>query len=468
MFVLVRSSTPLYLYFSLCLLLPQLSYSNDDVPASPQQTSDTQTSQTDQTTGEPDDKSDSEGDGNKSEAENAALNATKKEMMLLENLGADPTLINNSVRFINYLLKTNRDDQDAVHQFARKVNRNLDKCKDCGDLPDKIRKINKKLITKSYLDSLLQNGNLSNQLATRLGELVSDSLLLQTDHNPSLRTEFEHEYGLIAGRYNDARRFRVGLGIDNSYLPSFRYISRSSLDFSAFQSPTDEGRSRRDRLEFRESFSNEVSTALLLSADTPYLKLNATFPNIVKTENATLPVEVRDIDDSDMDLLYRTKIGTSLEIDYDIGAVFEFSSIGELLGIGKLFGILGFSGDRDTEESFGFESRRYQGYWGFGVGATGIKVTENISNEIKYTTSDSSVFNELPTSSTEVSSATNSDLIPYVSLSYVFEISDEFKASFEGRKYFNPSRPVVSVDEDDIVISLQAVWYPTFNFQFPW
>lgn len=131
------------------------------------------------------------------EAQQAADNAKNTMNALKEAFtaaGIPTNGIEQLVAVIQQLTRSTRADQQSVYLFAKQVNRNLDtlvadgdhvNCKlDCRTFKESVLSKTRRLLESSYVDDLVQNGNLSYQIKLRMPLLVADSLMLADNVGP--------------------------------------------------------------------------------------------------------------------------------------------------------------------------------------------------------------------------------------------------------------------------------------------
>ena len=147
-------------------------------------------------------------------------------------------LANESIKVINDRLRDWRSNQDAIYAFARAVTRNIHNIScaadSCQRFKSNVIQTASSLLESSYADAIGQNANLSNQLKSRLPLLIEDSLKLGSDSHDMARKAFEDELNVIADRWLQSKRFRVGVGLNYTYLPGINFAGRERIDLSPF------------------------------------------------------------------------------------------------------------------------------------------------------------------------------------------------------------------------------------------
>ena len=365
----------------------------------------------------------------------------------------DVPLYDEAMKVLDALLKTARADQEAVYLFVRSINRNIDALtradackaekKKCEDFETEIRKINHKLMKASYTDPLFQNKHLSYQIKTRMPLLIADSLKLHEDNSAARRKDFEDELRLLSDRFLSARRFRAGIGLSYSYLPTLTYQASPRVDFSPFQTASSGG---ADTVLFNTELSDRSVRALALSAKVPWVQLDVSIPDLKHTQTTTTTVQQRP-GDADNDLLARTTIDSELRVEYD-------ASVNVcVMDVVNWF-----------REVYDKPTRNYQFDFGFGVGMTGLEIKDSVSTDVRFRTNPASTFNDLPPGAMITSGETNTFNAVFGSVHASFRISDEIQVGVQTRFYEKDRVSDSEIDVDGVTISLSALWYPTF----PW
>lgn len=381
-------------------------------------------------------------DSEPTEQQQVGEDAVSRVLGLVKD-GIDKDLANQAANAIKALIKNTRADQASIYTFVRTVNRNLDKSRCTADHTTEVRRINRQLMSSSYTDQLFQNGNLSNQIMVRLPLLIEDSVKLGLDGGRAPCDDFLQELTLLSDRFLASKRFRAGLGLSYSYLPKVSYMGNQRIDYSAYQSTISGG---SDLLQFKNEFANFAYPSLSLSAQVPYMRVDANFSNAKETRTTITPVQFRDIDETDTDILSRSTVTSDLHVEFELSAKASLTEIWEKMR----------SSDNEP-----VRERRFD--LGFGIGLTGFRVEDSVSTDIRFRTDDSS-FEELPVGATLTSSSTNSFNTPFLVADLALKISDELHAAFEFRYYDDGTSSNREVSVDGVTMSLAFVWYPTF----PW
>ena len=355
-------------------------------------------------------------------------------------------LATEAIEVINNLLVSVRADQDSIYTFARTINRNIDDIADengnpcCTDFKENIRSITQELLRDSYTNDLFQNANLSNQIKIRLPLLIEDSLKLKKS-NETTRDDFEEELELLAGRYLNSKRFRAGIGLSYSYLPSVRFDGFERIDLSPFAQNRLGG---ADRLQYTSDFSSKSFPSFMLSAKVPYVQIDASFPVFNYTNTIVSGVQFHGADSSGEEILSRSTVKSELNVDYDFSVKLSFTDIVDLFQQGR--------------------SSNYQFDAGLGIGLTGFSLENSITTDVRFRTDMTTTFNEIQSNEMVASNNDLSFNTPYVVGYYNFEISDEFHVGMNLRYYTESKTSGIEIDVDDITVSLTVQWFPTF----PW
>jgi hypothetical protein len=371
--------------------------------------------------------------------------AAKTAKDIITSIGGklpSPDIASEALNVINTLLKTNRADQKSIYMFVRLLNRNIRCIKDDPEYVASIKKTTSLLLKLSYSDQLFQNGNLSNQIQTRLPLIIADSVKLTVPSlsTPPLRKDFREDLELLAGRIETAKRFRVGIGVGYSYLPQLRYRAAPHVDFTPFQLATTGG---ADLVVFNADFSNRSMAELVLSARVPFAQIDVGIPDRTQTETITTTVQERP-STATADLLARTTINSKVAIIYDVTASLSLNEIYE-----KVMKVDGAS-DRL--------------FVGLGGGMTGFQITDSISTDVRIRTDPTKIFNDLPNSGTVTSSNKTAFNSTYVSAHARYHVSDELEVGLAMRKYVQSRSGSAVVDISGLSVALSVVWFPTF----PW
>jgi len=374
--------------------------------------------------------------------------AGKIEKFIPGSTEPEKILIEESLTIIDKLLSNRSFDQDLIYEFVRVVNRNMDRldenCKiECGKLVDRIRKRNRELLDASYSDVLHQNANLSNQLRTRSANLISDSLKI-SGSNQYLQDDFLHEYELITKRFLNSSRFRIGIGVYNTYLPEISFKGGHYVDFSPYGTNDTGG---GYNLHFNNEFATEYSANFVISARIPFVEISATFPSLKKENFISSPLVTQDINESEFNLLMKSNIVSTLEFNYEVSANVSI---------------------KDLVNSLRKSVRPSQYDIGLGIGAVGIEITDHAFTDVRVETADSSTYDDLgpdDPAERDVIITTHSDsyVIPYISMYYTFKVSDEIHFSVDIKNYLQLGSRDIKVS-NDLNMSIKAVWFPTFKW----
>ena len=373
-------------------------------------------------------------------------NAVVERLKSLSGSSTNKALVDESIAVVNLLLSTTRADQNSVHAFARTVNRNIEAldCRgtnefdECESFKRKVRDTNATLLTSSYEDQLFQNRNLSEQIKSRLPLLIEDSLKFA--QSSTRRDDFLYELEILSNRLLTSKRFRVGLGLGYSYLPSVSYQGNTSIDYSPFQSTISGG---SDRLPFMTEFSNQSYASFAVSARIPFIEIDATFPTFSDSRTTLSPAQFRDIDSTDRDVLARSTILSELEVDYEVSVKLSLPDLLERTPFGR----------PNTQADFGI-----------GAGLTGFAIQDTITTDVRFRTDDTSPFSALTTSEELTAKSKNNFNSPFAILYYAFDISDEFRSGVDVRWYLDTNSSNNTIAVEDLTVSVYVMWYPTF----PW
>jgi hypothetical protein len=285
----------------------------------------------------------------------------------------NPSLANNSIEFINKLLEEKRLDSDGIYKFTRSVRDNLIATIDylrqnnSGDphfqkldacLSDAM-KMTEKLRDISYVDDIHSNKNLAYFIETRLNNLVASSAVLAArDEATTYRRllicdDFKQELGIVEDKYRDSFRFRAGVGLNYSYLPSIRYFNSGEIDVSAYQANPDR---MPTHFAYGNRFADQGYPGFMLMADIGLMGVNLTIPDYSVESDITLPVRVINSLGGENGTpqpfaLYQTSINSELTIDYDgyirADAVrivdYIFDRNYSQISAGVLYGAVGFA-----------------------------------------------------------------------------------------------------------------------------
>ncbi|NJN63821.1 MAG: hypothetical protein HC882_02365 [Acidobacteria bacterium] len=361
--------------------------------------------------------------------------------------GVSQALVNEAIDIIKVLVRNARADQATIYTFVRTLNRSIDtltedNCK-CADFKDDVRAITRKLLTSSYTDEIFQNANLSHQIKVRIPLLIEDSLKLSGEGNKQIRSEFLDELRLLSRRFLESKRFSVGIGLSYSYLPRVKYTGNTRIDYSPFQSTVSGG---SDLLQYRNEFGNSSYPSVLLSAKIPFLRVDADFTRQEETRKTITAVQFRDIDSSDVDLLSRSTVTSSLGIEYD------FSAKAQIVELIKAVPA------RDSQTS----PRDTRFDVGLGVGLAGLRVEDSVATEVKTRTDPTSRFIDLPAGQMIESGRTTSFNTVFWVADVSMRVSDEFRVAVEARIYDKKNSSDREVEVDGVTLTIGAAWFPTF------
>lgn len=321
---------------------------------------------------------------------------------------------------------------------------------ECDEFVRQVRGINSSLLAESYGDSINQNANLSNQIATRLSNIVDDSNDLDTEDK---RDRFLEEYTLLANRYLNSRRFRVGFGGIYAYLPHVRYGGQDRIDFSPFLTGPIGG---ADQLLFDTEFSDTGHLSPLISVKAPYFDIDFAFPDLKVTETTVTPVQPRPTD-SATQLLAQSTIESTLDIEFEMGIT---------IAIGKLI-------ERRRERTAnraglftreGDQRRRLTRFdWGVGIGMSAFHIDNTVTTDVRFPTDPSDLFNNLPAGNTLTTQDNAGFNTGYLVGYYKFRVSDELEIGVNYRKYESKHADGGQIAIGGDTVSITVAYYPTFH-----
>ena len=367
--------------------------------------------------------------------------AISRLQQLLGDDAINSDLANQAIATIRYVIANTREMQDAIYQFARTVNRGLDNVdcategEGCLSFKSESRELSRQLLEESYTDSQFQNDNLRNQIQTRLVFLLEDIAQLSVQNTESRRDDFFHEFEILGSRFLDTRRFRLGLGIAYSYIPGVDYSGAKRIDFSPFQTSVSGG---SDRLLFHSVFSDKSFTKLVLSTKMDFVQINVAFPTFSESQTLLTPVQFRDIDESTTDILTRSTINSTLDIEYDISFRIPVSNW--------------INGDENPQFDLGL-----------GLGVTGFLIEDTVTTDARFRMDTTSRFTDLPTGETLMDSEQTSFNTWFAGGYMSFDVSDQVQLSLEARYYGDTGDRETVIETDNVILSLSAIWFPTFN-----
>jgi hypothetical protein len=321
----------------------------------------------------------------------------------------------------------------------------------CQDFALEISRLNRNLLIEAYGDSIKQNANLSNQIATRLSQLVDESADLST---AAKRDRFRFEYSLLMERYLRSRLFRVGFGSMYSYLPKVSFFGFERVDLSPFRIASIGG---ADRLGFQNDFANEGWLSPLISVKAPYFDIDFVSPDLDAKETTVTPVQFTGPDAAGTELLTRSTVESTFRIEYDVGI---------RVGIGNLRQRHRMRSDiKDRNEPLNYypKSQTARFDWGLGVGISGFRIDNSVTTDVRFRTDTTSRYDDLTSQGTATTSSSSSFNTAFLLGYFKFRLSDEFEVGFDYRKYDEDKedggRIVVSGD----TLSINAAYYPTFQ-----
>ncbi len=316
-----------------------------------------------------------------------------------------------------------------------------------------ITSINRQLLIDTYSDQVRQNANLSNQIATRLGQLVLDSNDLAT---PRKRERFQDEYTLLADRFLYSRKFRVGFGATYSYFPEISYAAIESVDLSRFLPVSSGG---AFDFGFSHEFRDTSFLGPLISAKAPYFDIDFVYPSVHTTKTTTSPVlpTTGGASNSNPDALFQSTTTSTLSLEYEFAL---------RVGIGKLIErqrIQRKSKESSKTDPPYYPRNRFD--WGIGLGLSGYKIENATSTDVRLIANGVTTFKDLTSAGTVGSASETSFNNSYWVGYYTFRISDEFEIGIDFRRYRHDDHKQVAVRGQTLAIT--AAYYPTFRRKTP-
>lgn len=369
------------------------------------------------------------------------------------------TLANSSIDFINKLLEEKRLDSDGVYKFTRSVRNNLMAALDylhrSNDLDEHAKKLDyclseamtmtEMLRDSSYVDDIHSNKNFSYFIKTRLNNLIaSSSLLAAQDHESTYKRlmiceDFRQELGVVEDKYRDTFRFRAGLGVNYTYLPSIRYFNTSTIDISPYQPVPSK---TPDRLIYQNRFADQGYPGLMLMADIGIMGINVTIPDYAVNSNIVLPVDVINYPGenglSNPFALYQTSIKSKLSINYD--------------------GYIRLDAIRVADRVF---KRNYsQISAGFLYGAVGFAIKDEIMGDLRFADSQQP-FNELPPSKEYIQNLSESYISQYWGVFARLNLTDEWMLGIDYKSYLNDHDDQDRVEVGGRSFGFSVLYIPT-------
>jgi hypothetical protein len=384
----------------------------------------------------------------------------------------DSSVLNEALDVVDLLIDSTRASQIQIYAAVRAINRNLDPLQICQkEMVDEARERTFQLLDLSYSDALIQNGNLSEQVATRLANLVADSLALQRRTSPNYRRDFLRELRVLTDRFSQSKRFRAALGFEYLYLPRVSYAAAPPLDLTPFQLNQFGG---GGIAQARMNFDHHVTPAISLGAKVDNIEVNVAIPRntqAVTVTSAAQRVAVAANQDSP-DMLIRTTIESKLKAEFDAGATFW------LLGAwdtrernrhlkrlrDKASGPKGKPMSELLHEDPPPESTRRWDIGG-GLGFTAFRIDERADTDVRLRSDPTKTFNELASSGTIHSEKSQFYRAPYMRADFRLNVSDELTLGVVARKYFGRANAEeTSAQVRGATFSVLLVWYPTLGW----
>jgi hypothetical protein len=378
----------------------------------------------------------------------ASIASAKRVINSVIDRLSDRSIAKDALSVLDELIDDTRKAQSRIYVAVRTINRNLDSAKpSAADDISNARALTEALMGESYSDGLFQSGNLSDQITTRLANLVADSVLLQTDGSAHRWKDFLRELGIIRDRVSKSRKFRVGIGAEYLYLPTVTYATGTRIDLTAFQTSGLGGSAVNGNVV---RFDGQSTPAIRLSASTPVADVWVSIPS--QRHSQTFVSEVRrsavTTTLASPDLLHRTSFTSNLKTEYDAAvsidplAIYRWATCGE-------------SSSKDSVPiSF------HVAY-----GATGFRVEELATTDVRVRNDPLKTYQELASSGTIATARRFAFSRNYIAIEGRFSISDESQVGivyrdYLGRRSDNETSPWVSGGS----LSLYFVWAPTFGW----
>lgn len=386
-------------------------------------------------------------------------NEASKEIIALIRGGllTDQPYVCQTIAAIDKMIADWRTNQGVVYTAVRSLNRNLDKidCRATGEADactqfiDQTRDLTREMLAATYEDSIGKNANLSDQIENRLPLILADSLMLAQEYRLSLRKDIEYELAILAKRWLGTRKFRLGLGLAYSYLPAIDFDGRERIDLSPLIGDLIGG---SDTLLYQNNFSNQTYTSFIISAEVPFTRIDASFPNFSDTQSIVTPVQLRG---ENMDLpqtLVQTTISSKVNVDFDVNAKFSIPDFAKELSKISFFRWLNRTGKISDYGQFDY---------GFGIGFTGFDLENSFSTDVRFRTDPSTPFNGLAEGEILESNNSLNFNAPYGIVFVDFEFTDELQVGIEFRLYDDTTNQNTAIKIDDFTVNLNFAWYPT-------
>lgn len=358
---------------------------------------------------------------------------------LEKKAGVNKDALSQAVKFINDIVRSSRQDQFSVYQFANQIDTYFLTADDW--IRKDVNEITSKLIEESYGDELFQNRNLSDQIKTRLTLLTARALLASQPGNKKEGELFLKELKVFSNRYHNSRRFLIGFGVGYSYLPQITYSGASHFDFTKFDSsPTGNG----NRISVRNEFSSASYPALVLIGRTEPISVHLSFPSYRESQEMNLPVRTEVLGDGQR-LFYGHNIRSELKAEFDAAFKLNVNYFLEKF--------ISLSDEKKPPIEYVME-----------LGYIGFRVKDSISTELRMPLDDTQSFSDLTTLETITTYNKKSFVASYVGFGVDFRLSDEMSLGFTTRYVRGASEDESSLDVSGKVVQFNMVYYPTFPF----
>lgn len=375
------------------------------------------------------------------ESDDAAEKLAEFETLFGTSIPANLTKVPSILKLI---LDNKKVDADQVWKISRQMRDYVAAIPGADDdiikFKNDVNELLGLMIKTSYSTELHYDANLSHNVKTRLPELLlSFAKIVKCDiNNKTARNNFLDDLNLLASSYNYAKRFYLGIGIEQAYIPTITYTDRTQIDLSEFQTDVLGG---SDRLTFTNRFSEQGYTAINILARVPYVSFKLSLPDYSDTDEVVLPVNQRsEFPNINGELFYRSTVTSRIDIDYDIAVSTSL--------------LEPFQTDDPTSSS----TDRHD--IGLTLGVIGAQLSTDFSHDVRIRQTGGIPFNEIDSLKTLTDSASRDITTYYVGLYGEYLISDEFAVGINA-KHFLDDDENDGLTVDGTTVSLMFNWYPS-------
>jgi hypothetical protein len=306
-----------------------------------------------------------------------------------------------------------------------------------------------KTLAISYDDTWFQNKNIETDiedienLILALEKQLSDKKIHIKDLYADNKNYIDHSSKYFS-KYNNSGRFNIGLGVGFLKSPKLSITSSYQIDISNYSSTA-----TSNITEVEQTLPDIQEPSIFIVAETPYVDIGLNILNDEETSLITLPVNQWKVND-DIAYLSQTQFNVNYKINYDLNVSFN------LRNIWKVFS------NRFWRKTYVEPIIPVQLEFMAGLGLTDIKITQDITTELRETITGTENFNEISDSQLDTITKQNNwkETLFHLSLAVKYKIADQVRFEVQYRHNLdNQIDDTLTLDQSTFSMNLSYLFF---------